>query len=674
MGARTAGLGCLAALALAAGACSEGRPAGTDASADLAPSDLGPEAVVEVGAPVTDAADAADAPLVADATDARDATDATDGQVVPADAGPPGPAPRWDWLTPLPQGEEVRRIFVYQGALYAFTQSWTLWRSDDDGATWTVWSAISGQLRSAYPGLGTDMSVGPDGTFWGVGQNVTMARSTDGARTFEAVAIPGLYGDFAGVAAVSADVVVAGGHNLGLQRSADRGATFTRISPPTAPDPSAIWTDGTTLFVGTEYGDLNTSIDGGLTMLGGGALPPTAAVNGFAALGSERFAVGADGVLVSPDAGVTWTTASLPAGFRDDLLAVATAQGDVWAVGTTGAVLRRAAGQQSFALVAAPDTVALTAAATAPGGSLIAAGLNGELLRGSAGALTTIAPANDFNVTDVLFVSPGHLVATGSNGTLLRSADGGQTFTVTRPTTKAIYGLAAGAPGELYIAGAALLLRSTDGGDTFAPLAGFAPSSVTLPSIWADAAGDVIIHEQLDDALLVSSNHGQTFASRRLSDVSGGNGGGVWADGQGTLWAGGAYALYKSIDAGTTWTAAYQESDAVLAVWGTGPDDIYFAGHPGDIGHSTDGGKTWTSQLQPAGPAAYGALTSVWASGPDDVYVVGTSGLVLHSVDRGATWLREDATVAAGLSAISGSSAGEVVVGSAGGGILRRRP
>ena len=500
--------------------------------------------------------------------------------------------------------------------------------------------------------------------------------SSDGGRTFQRLPLaPGLYGTFAAVRAYSPTVVLAGGQDLGLLRSTDGGATFTRISASTASPPSAIWTDGTDILVGDNYGGIVKSSDGGQTFAGKAAAPPTTVVRGFAALGRERFAVASlTTIMQSSDAGETWSAATVPAGLSRDLFDVAAAGGDVWAVGLQGAVLRRPAGATAFALVASASTVNLTSAAATPGGSLLASGVGGQLLRGSAGALATVAAGTDVAVTDMLFTSPGHLVATTSAGGLLRSSDGGHTFTATTPAPRRIQnGVTAGAPAELYLSGAdSLPLRSTNGGDSFAPLPGPRTYPVSLGRIWADAQGRVVVREDRVDQVHLSVDHGQTWNTRTMSGVSGGDGKGLWYDGAGTLWAGGATAVYKSPDAGMTWTSAYNIAASVFAVWGTGPNDIYItAGASGGIAHSADGGANWTLQVAVGGNQAYGGYVGIWSSSPDDVYVVGSRGVVLRSTDCGTSWIREEATTASSVVAITGSSAAEVIIG--GTGLLRRR-
>lgn len=84
-----------------------------------------------------------------------------------------------------------------------------------------------------------------------------------------------------------------------------------------------------------------------------------------------------------------------------------------------------------------------------------------------------------------------------------------------------------------------------------------------------------------------------------------------------------------------TWSAENSQAGGNLfGVGGTGPSDVYAVGEPGVL-HTTDHGKTWTSQKLP--PEA-GDIEAVWGSGPDNVYAVGRFGVILHSANAGTTW------------------------------------
>jgi len=67
----------------------------------------------------------------------------------------------------------------------------------------------------------------------------------------------------------------------------------------------------------------------------------------------------------------------------------------------------------------------------------------------------------------------------------------------------------------------------------------------------------------------------------------------------------------------------------LLAVWGTGPEDVYAVGQPGLIFHWN--GDTWTRQE--SGTSV--ALTDVWGPGDGNVYITGHDGTILRKTGSG---------------------------------------
>jgi len=81
------------------------------------------------------------------------------------------------------------------------------------------------------------------------------------------------------------------------------------------------------------------------------------------------------------------------------------------------------------------------------------------------------------------------------------------------------------------------------------------------------------------------------------------------------------------------WTAFdTQASDVLLAVWGSGPADVWTVGERGTIRHFTTGAERWSIVPSPTTVT----LRGLWGSGPSDVWAVGDEGTVLHY--DGTTW------------------------------------
>lgn len=92
----------------------------------------------------------------------------------------------------------------------------------------------------------------------------------------------------------------------------------------------------------------------------------------------------------------------------------------------------------------------------------------------------------------------------------------------------------------------------------------------------------------------------------------------------------------------------------LLAVWGSGADDLYAVGARGTILHSTGHG-TWSTESADT----LATLRGVWGRGAGDVYAVGDQGVVLHSRGDG-TWSALPSLTTAALHAIWGSGVGDI--------------
>ena len=108
-------------------------------------------------------------------------------------------------------------------------------------------------------------------------------------------------------------------------------------------------------------------------------------------------------------------------------------------------------------------------------------------------------------------------------------------------------------------------------------------------------------------------------------------------------------AIAPGVDAGGPMFRSLASGTKVnlLAVWGSGPADVYVAGEKGTILHSVDHGATWS-------------LFAIWGAGPGNVLVSGDNGILRHTLD-GNTWLTPATLTSAGRG-MWGSSASDLYV------------
>ena len=123
---------------------------------------------------------------------------------------------------------------------------------------------------------------------------------------------------------------------------------------------------------------------------------------------------------------------------------------------------------------------------------------------------------------------------------------------------------------------------------------------------------------------------------------------GVWGDGSGVVWAVTAEGNVLRWD-GQTWKVHVSDLGPLVAVWGSGPTDLWIGGHEGIL-HGTGASSatlTFSPVTMPGEPVR---VASLWGLSASDVWVAGasddpdsglTSARLLHlerKTDAGADW------------------------------------
>ncbi len=109
---------------------------------------------------------------------------------------------------------------------------------------------------------------------------------------------------------------------------------------------------------------------------------------------------------------------------------------------------------------------------------------------------------------------------------------------------------------------------------------------------------------------------------------------------------------------GDSWTSVGLPEivEALVGIWGSGPNDIFAVGDGGTAIHFD--GQSWSHMEVPT----KGYLTSVWGSSASDVFAVGSGGMIIHW--DGSSWQRmkrpEGAASGADLNDVWGSGPNDV--------------
>ena len=233
------------------------------------------------------------------------------------------------------RGQPVGRLYALpSGAatlLYAQTAG-ALWRSIDDGVTWT--RADHGLPTGQFAAIDVRDWAASTASSWllyalaaGADASVQLYQSRDGGASWaQVVAWPGGRGDAAYTLALPPteplDVYVTGAGSLWHSTDGGRSWLSAAALPPEAAQAAALWlsvdaADAAQLYLSAGAGVWRT-IDGGQHWQRAGDLPPLVEIGSLAAAqgrGGLVYAGSRGLVFRSLDAGQTWAAAVLPGAF-----------------------------------------------------------------------------------------------------------------------------------------------------------------------------------------------------------------------------------------------------------------------------------------------------------------------------------------------------------------------
>ncbi len=587
----------------------------------------------------------------------------------------------WCWVRPVPHGNALSAL-AFDGATVHAIGSRTSMRSGDGGATWQtafnsfnvswtdlaspasgvllaagygedggiyrstdggqVWVPVLARIVSAiaFESATTGIAVGADtGAVW---------RTTDGGRNWSEVQAAGAMGLYRIVSPAAGVYVALQGVNgsYKIRRSTDGGLTWSTVASAAGGDAltDVAFANGSLGVAVTGQGAVLRTTDGGatwsvpITLAGSGALQTVA----FADANTVVAMSGAGNVVRSTDAGLTWTAGEdlffAGAQFVQRLKFRSATTG--YAVGSLGQVWRTTDAGQSWSLVAGGSNLENFSSVRFRGGDGLAAGNGGVWLTQNGGASWN--KVDDFSSHDVALLDTSVFVSVGFD--IRRTSDRGQTWSQVYANTAgqvfhavafvpstgtATTGVAVGTA-----AGGGLMLRTTDGGLSWSPVAiGTVPRlsavsfSRTNPGL--GLAGGI------NRTLLRTTDGGASWMPVTISAL--GTNDAIQAIGFSPTGAvvmiaadGG---LYRSTDAGLTWTRVYASRGSMLGVTFLSATDAVAVGVWGTIVRSTDGGATWTEIDVPITAFLHGVA---YTGNGREVVAVGEGGTILRNTQGGA--------------------------------------
>lgn len=208
------------------------------------------------------------------------------------------------------------------------------------------------------------------------------------------------------------------------------------------------------------------------------------------------------------------------------------------------------------------------------------------------------------------------------------------------------------------------VFRSVDNGETWQPFSDGLSSTTFLPSVTALAFAPSTLYAGASKSVFrIRANESQWTSTGTMNFVGGG---GIYSlavdpSNTNTVYAGVDGGLYKSTNAGATWTNvssgfSCQGTISLLV----DPPNVY-AGTCGGVVKSSDGGATWTQSI------SFAALA--FALDGHTIYA-GTTDGIFRSTDNGATWTRSLLSLPAGIDAFAIDASG-IYAGSTEGGTFK---
>ncbi len=524
---------------------------------------------------------------------------------------PPGAVGMLDWLSPLPHGNIVNDLHVFnENRIIAVANNGDITLTTDGGITWErITSPSEEHLNSVF-------FVGNRG--WIVGNNGTLLRSVDGGVTWgrEAWGFPT---NFQSVFFVDELIGWAvGGGTFGatkIIKSTDGGVTWS-IQPNDTGTGTlyGVWfvNDQVGWLVGAG-GTLARTTDGGQTWVNqdSGTSQPLRAVQ---FVDEQTGWIGGNGIMRTDDGGETWTLQTPGFGSVQHLHFLDANTG--WAI-SFSSVMYTNNGGQTWTLLARnrdhPSESAHFLSATLGFGS----GSGGDVMRSVDGCDNWTRIAGDgpwFN--SMSFVSAQLGWGVGRQRSVYRTDDGGSNWVAQDAGSRSdVFNDVQFLNSELgWIVGDTnLIFRTTNGGAQWQEIPTGLPNRTRLASLhFVDAQNGWVVGR---DVLISGANE---------------------------------MVIARTTDGGLTWQRLDDQREGDLRAvhfanqslgWAVGQRGGTSIGDRGIILHTTNGGVTWQEQA-----SGLGTMNDIHFVDAQYGWATGVSTL-LQTSDGGATWSSNDALI-----------------------------
>ncbi|MDT7713535.1 MAG: hypothetical protein QOG46_2361 [Pseudonocardiales bacterium] len=562
------------------------------------------------------------------------------------------PLSGWNWGNPAPQGNALGAIDFQAGRGYAVGAAGTALRTDDGGATW------SGLATGTAADLARLQIIDPDTVTILGSDGCVLRRTDDGGKTFHKIFIvaetdcPDRVRAATFVDKATGYLLLADGSVL---RTTDGGQSFAKQTA--IPGTVASATPGGAVakelvFNGPDSGIAFVSPGGGaasvayFTTDAGISWKPLAIPAGnvervYRFDANTLYAIGAETLLRSTDAGLTWTKQAFGAGLT--LTSIGCADAVTCLLTTSKGELDRTSDGGTTATTITASSVPLFGAAFATPARAVAVGAAGQTVVSDDAGVNYVPIGGDIGGQFSLVRRgpvPSAAFAPGAKGQLALTADGGVTWKVANVSTSADLrdtswpdlrtGYALDVRGGLF--------RTQNSGLTWQTLSA-GPGGAAQAVVAVPGGSTVLLFGPRGIKRATNGGEFNAVASKVVNRAT-------LSDAQlagAAIFTWGPRALLASTNKGTTWKAVKlpTKKTRVRQVAFVSRSAGFLLDTAARVWRTGNGGRSWTQSVsagtQQITGITFGSATSGYLSvrgfGEDR-----TSGYVLHTTDAGRSW------------------------------------
>jgi photosystem II stability/assembly factor-like uncharacterized protein len=486
------------------------------------------------------------------------------------------------------------------GRFYASTRN-GLYRSDDQGQTWTV---VAGGMSSAYVLLTGVHGTDPDILIAGIASNNGIRRSADGGQTWSEVGLSTGFLKGYGFCVDHPDTmfIAMSGLTSSVYRSYDAGLTWNPVGPPgsgwgllTSPGGSE------NLLIATCDDGFQMSSDYGSTwelVVSGTSYAPA-----VLASGTLYAPVINSGVFESTDGGSTWIPNS--SGIVASYWQAGCAGSAGCLVGHSGGIYRRQSGAYVVSQQGISNGFIHAVSYLQDEGALLAGGEAHGLWKSTDGGATWSMSSSgllNWTVYDIWPESQdqyqGSTIYAATGGGVFRSDDLGDTWAAAGLTGSQVTCVASD-PSDPDHAWAGLasggMRYTTDGGANWLTSSGLPAALYPVVELGEAPGGGLrvlVSFQQLANTVYYSDDGGATYSAG--SGISGSYMpclSFLWGDS--TAYCGTDGGVFRSFDSGVTWSLCPGSSGLTWSVLGSRNQNVFAGTNATGVKWSPDGGGSW---------------------------------------------------------------------------------